>query len=262
MPPALPAFEGLGNHHAYHSVPPYNVTNFHLCSCAPYLRFSAMSSSFTFACVPYPWRSCDEVYLPHFEFVNVAGFSQDRVVRYAVRAGANGKVAWWQHVQVRALQQLLRLIRVPIHCAQGLCPCRHVWAVQPRSTSSREKRAKKASFSDQPHMAGQACRAVVYISRLGGARFGLVMPTGRICTHLCWLVLCVQGEFYAPMSFNAFPFDTQYLSVQMQYGNKFPNSPVRIVPSGARATAQHPACNCCSVSCACLLCLPSCRLPS
>jgi hypothetical protein len=74
----------------------------------------------------------------------------------------------------------------------------------------------------------------VYISRLGGARFGLLMPTGRICTHLCWLVLCVQGEFYAPMSFNAFPFDTQYLSVQMQYGNKFPNSPVRIVPSGAR----------------------------
>lgn len=111
----------------------------------------------TYPCTTiYAWNTnpdgdnlcCDEVYLPHFEFVNVAGFSQDRVVRYAVRAGANGKVAWWQHV---------------------------------------------------------------------------------------------QGEFYAPMSFNAFPFDTQYLSVQMQYGNKFPNSPVRIVPSATGTQLYSPS---------------------
>jgi hypothetical protein len=54
-----------------------------------------------------------------------------------------------------------------------------------------------------------------------------------------WEVLTVrlpfcrlQAEMYTPMSFNAFPFDTQYLSVQLQYGNKYPESPINIVPSG------------------------------
>lgn len=42
----------------------------------------------------------------------------------------------------------------------------------------------------------------------------------------------LQAELYTPMSFKAFPFDTQYLSVQLQYGDKYPESPVNIVPSG------------------------------
>ena len=39
------------------------------------------------------------VWLPHLEFMNVAGFSQDRVVRYAIRQGENNSIAWWAHVQ-------------------------------------------------------------------------------------------------------------------------------------------------------------------
>lgn len=34
------------------------------------------------------------------------------------------------------------------------------------------------------------------------------------------------------MSFRAFPFDKQYLNIQIQYGNKYPEDPVNIIPSG------------------------------
>ena len=45
-------------------------------------------------------RSCDSMWLPHFEFVNARGFSQDRLVRYGVRfRNDTGAVAWWAHVQ-------------------------------------------------------------------------------------------------------------------------------------------------------------------
>jgi hypothetical protein len=47
-----------------------------------------------------PLCSCDDIWLPHFEFMNVRGFSQDRVVRYGIRPGPNDSVAWWAHVQV------------------------------------------------------------------------------------------------------------------------------------------------------------------
>jgi hypothetical protein len=52
--------------------------------------------------VPCPTllSSCDDIWLPHFEFINVRGFSQDRVVRYGIRSGPNDSVACWAHVQV------------------------------------------------------------------------------------------------------------------------------------------------------------------
>ena len=64
-----------------------------LCPCA--LHMSQCS-------VPCPTllSSCDDIWLPHFEFINVRGFSQDRVVRYGIRSGPNDSVAWWAHVQV------------------------------------------------------------------------------------------------------------------------------------------------------------------
>ena len=49
---------------------------------------------------PPPRRSCDDVWLPHFELVNARGMSQDRVVRYGVRMQDDtDAVAWWAHVQ-------------------------------------------------------------------------------------------------------------------------------------------------------------------
>ena len=45
--------------------------------------------------------SCDDVWLPHFEFINVRGFSQDRVVRYGIRLpqdSASDAVGWWVHM--------------------------------------------------------------------------------------------------------------------------------------------------------------------
>ncbi|PRW32523.1 alpha beta- isoform C [Chlorella sorokiniana] len=94
---------------------------------------------------------CDDIWLPHFEFINVRGFSQDRVVRYGVRIPADNSsdaVGWWVHI---------------------------------------------------------------------------------------------QGEFYTPLQFRSFPFDKQYLSVQVQYGNKFaPDSTVNIVPSATGTQLYEP----------------------
>lgn len=45
---------------------------------------------------------CDGVWLPHLEFVNARGFSQDRLVRYGIRFpddNSSDAVAWWAHVQ-------------------------------------------------------------------------------------------------------------------------------------------------------------------
>lgn len=44
---------------------------------------------------------CDAMWLPHLEFLNCKGLSQDRVVRYAVRFPENNSstaVAWWAQV--------------------------------------------------------------------------------------------------------------------------------------------------------------------
>ncbi|KAL4421658.1 hypothetical protein ABPG77_001199 [Micractinium sp. CCAP 211/92] len=91
---------------------------------------------------------CDDIFLPHFEVINVRGFSQDRVVRYGIRLGENNSVAWWSHV---------------------------------------------------------------------------------------------HGEMYTPLQFHSFPFDRQYLSFQMQLGNKYPDDPVRIVPSATGTQLYNPA---------------------
>ncbi|KAL4421264.1 hypothetical protein ABPG75_010555 [Micractinium tetrahymenae] len=104
----------------------------------------------------YAWQAnpnntnqcCDDIFLPHFEVVNVRGFSQDRVVRYSIRLGEDGSVAWWTHV---------------------------------------------------------------------------------------------QGELYTPLQFRSFPFDKQYLSVQLQLGNKYPEDPVTIIPSATGTQLYNPA---------------------
>jgi hypothetical protein len=57
--------------------------------------------------VSLPLCSCDDIWLPHFEFINVRGFSQDRVVRYGIRPGPNDSVAWWAHVQVSSAEAYL-----------------------------------------------------------------------------------------------------------------------------------------------------------
>ena len=44
---------------------------------------------------------CDDIWLPHLEFLNCKGFPQDRVVRYAVRlpeSNVSTAVAWWAQV--------------------------------------------------------------------------------------------------------------------------------------------------------------------
>ncbi|KAG7670060.1 hypothetical protein NADE_006303 [Nannochloris sp. 'desiccata'] len=44
---------------------------------------------------------CDGMWLPHLEFLNARGFSQDRVVRYGVEFGEgvnSSAVGWWAHV--------------------------------------------------------------------------------------------------------------------------------------------------------------------
>ena len=60
--------------------------------------------------LPSCFCSCDYIWLPHFEFINVVGFSQDRVVRYGVQLGDNNSVAWWQHIQVRACLPAWQLV--------------------------------------------------------------------------------------------------------------------------------------------------------
>ena len=45
---------------------------------------------------------CDGMWLPHLEFLNVRGFSQDRVVRYGIEFGPNNgssSVAYWAQCQ-------------------------------------------------------------------------------------------------------------------------------------------------------------------
>lgn len=45
---------------------------------------------------------CDGVWLPHQEFTNVQGFSQDRVLRYGIRLDqGSDAVGWWSHVHGR-----------------------------------------------------------------------------------------------------------------------------------------------------------------
>ncbi|KAL4424607.1 hypothetical protein ABPG77_009191 [Micractinium sp. CCAP 211/92] len=91
---------------------------------------------------------CDDIFLPHFEVINVRGFSQDRVVRYGIQLGANNSVAWWTHL---------------------------------------------------------------------------------------------QGQMYTPLQFRPFPFDKQYLSIQMQLGNKYPDDPVTVIPSATGTQLYSPS---------------------
>jgi hypothetical protein len=88
---------------------------------------------------------CDAVWLPHFEFINVVGFSQDRVVRYGVQLGEGDAVAWWQHIQVRRGPWLAHLVLGK--CLQfdslfAVCrlrctrPCRSMHSLLTRSTSA------------------------------------------------------------------------------------------------------------------------------
>lgn len=93
---------------------------------------------------------CDNIWMPHIEFVTARGFSQDRVVRYGVsfpeHRNSSG-VAWWSHV---------------------------------------------------------------------------------------------HGEFYTPLSFSSFPFDKQYLIVEMAYAYP-PGSPnVTFVPSSTGLNLYQP----------------------
>ena len=58
------------------------------------------SSLYTFIAGSSP--CCDGMWLPHLEFVNARGFSQDRIVRHAIRFpddNSSDAVAWWAHVQ-------------------------------------------------------------------------------------------------------------------------------------------------------------------
>jgi hypothetical protein len=44
---------------------------------------------------------CDGMWLPHLEFLNARGFSQDRIVRYGIEFGQgdnSSAVGWWSHV--------------------------------------------------------------------------------------------------------------------------------------------------------------------
>lgn len=44
---------------------------------------------------------CDDIWLPHLEFMNARGFSQDRVVRYGIEFGNDlnpSAVGWWAHI--------------------------------------------------------------------------------------------------------------------------------------------------------------------
>lgn len=50
-----------------------------------------------------------------------------------------------------------------------------------------------------------------------------------------------QGTYYNAMQFKAFPFDTQYLTVQVQYANRSPRSPVRLFPSATSQGIYGPA---------------------
>ena len=46
-------------------------------------------------------QCCDGVWLPHLEFMNARGFSQDRIVRYAIQFGEgqnSSAVGWWAQV--------------------------------------------------------------------------------------------------------------------------------------------------------------------
>ncbi|PSC69798.1 ligand-gated ion channel [Micractinium conductrix] len=51
----------------------------------------------------------------------------------------------------------------------------------------------------------------------------------------------VQAQLYTPLQFCSFPFDKQYLSVQLQYGNKYPDDPVRFRPSATGTQLYYPA---------------------
>jgi len=44
---------------------------------------------------------CDSMWLPHLEFLNARGFSQDRIVRYGIEFGESlnsPAVGWWAHI--------------------------------------------------------------------------------------------------------------------------------------------------------------------
>lgn len=109
----------------------------------------------------YSWQRgdpcCDDFpFLPHFEFVNARGFSQERVMRYGIRFPSEVDVAsgvpadtvsWWVHV---------------------------------------------------------------------------------------------QGLFYIPLQFRAFPFDKQFLIVQVDYANRTPNTTVSIISSTTGTQLYQP----------------------
>jgi hypothetical protein len=129
----------------------------------------ALPCSALYRYIPGASECCDGVWLPHLEFTNARGFSQDRITRYGIRfpainaTNANA-VAWWVHVQVRS--------------AAGL------WVHTQR-------------------------RNVLITSNS----------------------VRLQGEFYTPLSFKAFPFDRQLLMIQLAYADRTPEDPVTFTQS-------------------------------
>ncbi|KAI7836521.1 hypothetical protein COHA_009622 [Chlorella ohadii] len=110
-------------------------------------------------------------------------------------------------------------------CAQLPCTTIYAW------TANREARPTCCDDIWLPHFEFINDRVV---------RYGIRLPQDSSSDAVAWWVH-IQGEFYTPLQFQSFPFDKQYLSVQVQYGNKFaPNSTINIIPSATGTQLYGP----------------------
>lgn len=118
---------------------------------------------------------CDGVWLPHLEFTNARGFSQDRVVRYGIRVPEPN--ATNPSAVRRPGGSWLVFCFVVVILVLGFVVC-----AQPQR------------------------RAVASAPAADGSR-SLTQFHPQLVQVVWWVH--VHGEFYTPLSFRAFPFDKQ-----------------------------------------------------